>query len=314
MPDARSRSLIRGGWILLFAALAWIGPLPTLSSAADGGLKEEALTVAFTETAFLGVNRNDVEAGYKVLARTLGERRGYRILSNVKAFNGAEDLDQLLLDETVRMLVVNAWVFLEMDTSQLTPCFLGSAQGSVGRQYLLVTRRDSGLNSLADLRGKDVLVFQLANATLGRYWLETLIRESRFGDPNRFLARAEYVVKPSAAVLPVFFGKKSACVVDRAGFELMQELNPQVGKELKVLAESDILVDSVICIRNDRWPPGSFREDLIQTLGEFHLEPAGAQILTMFKADRLAPYSEEHIAASRRLHAAHRRLMTEEPS
>lgn len=298
-------------YVLLLLCLAlFASPLLAADVPADG-LKTEALTISFTETAFLGLNRADVEAGYKVLAQTVGQRRGYRIIPKLQAFRGAADLDALLKDETVRMLVVNAWVFMDIDTKRLTPMFIGSAANEVGRTYVLITRRDSGLDTLADLRGKELTIFELANATLGRYWIETRVMENGFGAPRDFFARTEFVLKPSAAVLPVFFGKKLACVVDRSGFDLMVEMNPQVGRELQVVAESDVLVDSVICLRNDGWPEGTYREDLKQTLGEFHREPAGAQILTMFKTDRLIPFREEHLAATRKLRAAYDRLRQE---
>ena len=67
--------------------------------------------------------------------------------------------------------------------------------------------------------------------------------------------------------------------MDLNGLELMTEMNPQVGRELQVIAKSDELVDGVICLRHDSWPEGTFREELIETLRDFHMEPGGAQIL-----------------------------------
>ena len=292
------------------AAMASLMPATAHCTDRTEGMKTEALTIAFTETAFLGLNRTDVEAGYKALAQAVGQRRGYDIITRMQPFGSADDLEALLEDETCRMFAVNAWVFLDMDLSRLSPLFVGSAGPGIGRTYVLMTRRDSGLNTLMDLKGKDLTIFELANATLGRYWIEALVEESGSGPYSDFFARTDYAYRPSSAVLPVFFGSKQACVVDLTGLELMTEMNPQVGRELQVIAKSDELVDGVICLRNDSWPEGTFREELIETLRDFHMEPAGAQILTLFKTDRLYPFQEEYLTSVRALKAAHERFVS----
>jgi phosphonate transport system substrate-binding protein len=295
----------------LGTALALLSGAAAAAAETNRTLKPETLTVAYTKAAFLNVNRTDVEAGYIVLAQTVGRRRGYLVTSKVHVFDEASEFEGLLQDEATRLIIVDAWRYLGMDTSKITPFFVSSERGKVGKQYLLLSRQGSGLNTLADLRGKEIMVYEVANTTQGRAWLETLLLESRCGKPDEFFATAMSTGKPTAAVLPVFFGKKHACVVDRAAFELMKELNPQVGKAVQVLAESEPLVDSLVCLRNTGWGSGTFREDLIQTLAEFHREPAGAQILTIFKTDRLIPFEEAQLTTMRKLRATCDRLREE---
>ena len=55
-----------------------------------------------------------------------------------------------------------------------------------------------------------------------------------------------------------------ACVVARTGFETMCEINPQIGKQLKVIASSPEVVPAVFCFRADYSPP--FKEDLLAGL------------------------------------------------
>ena len=219
----------------LGALLAFLGSDSAWAGENNGGLKPEALTVAFTKTAFLNVNQTDVEAGYKVLAQTVGRRRGYLVTAKVQVFNDAAEFESLFQDKVVRLIIVDAWRYLGMDTRQITPFFVSSEQGKVGKQYLLLTRQGSGLNTLTDLRGKEIVVYEVANTTQGRIWLETLLLENRCGTSDEFFARTDGVGKTTAAVLPVFFGKKHACVVDQASFELMKELNPQVGEKIQVV-------------------------------------------------------------------------------
>jgi hypothetical protein len=45
--------------------------------------------------------------------------------------------------------------------------------------------------------------------------------------------------------------------------------------------------------------------------GALHQEPAGQQILTLFKVDRLAPFQENQLDTVRKLRGAHDRLRQE---
>jgi phosphonate transport system substrate-binding protein len=268
-----------------------------------GGLRRETLRVGFTKNAFLHVNRNDVEAGYRVLAETVGRRRGYQVECSTKLFEDTEVLEQALEDGSLQMVVVDAWRYLGMNSRRLDPAFLSSEQGQVGRTYALLTRADSGLKTLADLRDKEVQLFEVANASLGGIWLTALLLGVGVDAPDTFFHRVESVGKPTAAVLPVFFGKKQACVVDAPSLAVIQELNPQVGKALRAIETSEPLSSALICLYNGSWRSDTFRQDLIQTVSELHLDPAGQQLLTLFRTDRLVRFEERRLDSIRRLRA-----------
>ena len=74
-------------------------------------------------------------------------------------------------------------------------------------------------------------------------------------------------------------------MVTRRGFETLAELNPQVGKDLRVLATSPEVVATVFCFRADYDSP--VMDKLIAGLRELHLSAAGRQVLTVFQSDRL---------------------------
>ncbi len=288
------------GWIgcviLLHLAIieGWSGE-PSL------GLRPETLTVGFTKCAFLHMNRSDVDASYRVLAETLGRKRGYQIHSSSGEFDEPAELEAALRAGTIRLAAVDSWSYLAMDKQLVTPALVSSEHNRVGRTYLLLAREDSGFRTIADLKNKEIMELATANNSLGPNWLETLLLTNRLGPSGAFFGRVETVSKPSAAVLPVFFGKKQACVVDTTGFEVMKELNPQVGKTLHVIASSEPLTSVVICLRSGEWASEQFRRDLIQVLVECHTDPAGQQLLSLFKTDQLIPFQESHLDAVREL-------------
>lgn len=264
------------------------------------------LEIGFLRYAFSNVNRNDAEAAFKVFVATLARKRGYAAQSNVHVYDEASDFEPDIRAGKLQLAIIDAWRLLAMDIRPVVePAFVTSHGAETGKRYLLLTRRDSGLDRLADLRGRDLAAVDITNASLGQYWLETLLVAENLGVPKSFFSRYEIVNKPSSAVLPVFFGRKPACVVDEVSFELLKELNPQVGNSLQVVRTSDPLVDGVLCVSRAGWASDQQRQDVLRALGELHAEPDGQQLLTLFKTGPLVPFSDAQLETVRRLRQSH---------
>jgi phosphonate transport system substrate-binding protein len=296
----------------LGALLMFLSVPPAWSGVQDKDLKPASMSVGFTKTLFLNVNRNDVASTFKALSKTVGRRRGYLIDPQTRVFDDATAIESALKDDSVMLFIVDSWQFLSLDIHKFVkPYFVTADQGKVGKKYVLLTRRGSGLDTLADLRGKDIVEMEATGANLGRPWLETLLLTNHLGTHAKFFGSVEIVGKPSTAVLPVFFGKKQGCVVDESGYEIMKELNPQVGQHLQVIATSDRYVNAVLCLTHSGWTSQDFRKDFIESLATLHDEPAGQQILTLFKVDQLVPFEEEQLDTVRKLRATYDRLRGE---
>jgi ABC-type phosphate/phosphonate transport system substrate-binding protein len=291
------RPPIRSAW---FACLSGV-----LFAVLPAGLPAgEELRVAFTERAFSGVNRADAEAAFKVFVRTMGVKRGWDVVVEVRMFDRSSELDTAIAAGSVNLLVLDTWTYLASTAaSAFEPVFVSTEAGDATKQQMLLTRRDSGLDTLDTLRGQTLVVQSASNATLGFRWLQTICADRSLGSPADFFGPTAFSVKPSQAVLPVFFRKKAVCLVDSASYAVMTELNPQVGRELQVVASSEPMVDSIICLSCEGWPNARFRANVREALSELHLEPAGQQILTLFRSGPLLPYREDHLDTVRRLHA-----------
>lgn len=295
--------------LLLFGVLAGMPPV----RGADG-LEPLSLRVGFTRRSFSGVNINDAEAAFKAFVQIVGRRRGYAIGSETRVFEEAEDLETAVRAGQIDIVIIDPWRFIAMDVSEvLTPEFLSESRGSCARRYVLIARRDAPFTGLADLRGREVAVLEMTNANLGLPWIETRVRTAGFGTAARFFGRVQVVPKASAAVLPVYFGQKSACVVDTEGLDLMKELNPQVGQALRAIESSEPMANGVVCLRREGWSAARHREDVRASLADLDRDPAGQQILTLFKASRLVPFDPAGLLSVRDLRAAHDRSAAREP-
>jgi ABC-type phosphate/phosphonate transport system substrate-binding protein len=181
----------------------------------------------------------------------------------------------------------------------LEPAFTATrGKGDESLQFLLVANREPGVTTISGLRGKTLAIQTDSRADLGRMWTEVLLHEDGLGTADRFFSSISSVSTPSAAVLPVFFGKMGAGVVDRASFEVMKEMNPQIGSRLRVLAASTPLLGGILCV-DKRFI--TYREDLLQGLRDLHQTAEGKQILLVFKSDRMKTVNNEDLERVRTL-------------
>jgi hypothetical protein len=139
-------------------------------------------------------------------------------------------------------------------------------------------------------------------------WIEVLLHEDDLGPADRFFSSLSSVSTPSEAVLPVFFGKLGAGVVDHNSFEVMKEMNPQLGSRLRVLAVSSPLLNGILCVDTR---PVSYRGELMRGLRELDQTAAGKQILMVFKANRLKPVNTEDLERVRTLYRNYRLISRE---
>jgi ABC-type phosphate/phosphonate transport system substrate-binding protein len=279
--------------VLFCTAAADIGP---------NNLIPVTMTVGFTTAAFLQGNSNDVEAALKVLSESIGLRRGYRVKVTTRSFATADLFGKAIEANEINFAIFDSLAYVtEKHPADLVPVFIPITAGTRGRRYLVLVRRDSGLRSLDALKGKSIVELQAANPSVGHRWLQNLLLENGVGAGGNLFQTVEYVDRPSAAVLPVFFGRRDACLVDDQAFGLMEELNPQVRAQLEPIATSSPLIGAVICVSKANWSSLDFRSALIQELGDLQREPSGRQILNLFKIDQLMPFEASNLDAVRAL-------------
>lgn len=310
MVEAAKAPARTGRMILVIIAALSLLPLASAQAPAEG---RKVVTIGLTKTAFLNVNRNDMEAALRVLTQTLVRKHGYRLETQTRFYEDDQEFAAAVRDGKARLAIMDSWTYLAMEKGGFSkPSFVSREQGRIGKQYLLLTRRDSACNALADLRGKDLTVFEIVNSSLGRPWLETMLLSNRLGSAEVFFNQVKCEGKPTTALLAVYFGKAEACLMDAPSFEVMTELNPQVGKKLRVIATSEPLLDGLQILSDKGWEGDEqLKRDVTQAISELHLEPAGQQLLTLFKTDQLAPFEDQHIAAVRRLRAIYDRCRSE---
>lgn len=289
--------------LMFFVALGRSLASPTAPAAEPStALRPITLHIAFTPCAFLNLNRQDAEAAFRVLVEVVGRRSRFEVTATTRVYDEDADLRKAILADEVDLALIDARTFLALEVAEaMVPHFVASESGRAGKRYVLVARRETKFTRIEDLRGLEILENRVSNGTVGEFWLETLLRCRGLGSPAAFFGSIQTVGKPSAAVLPVFFGNRGATLIDESGYNLMVELNPQIGTTLQPLATSEPLVDGLVCLRSSPWKSADEKRDIVRALAELHTDPAGLQTLTLFRMDRLEPFQPSHLDTIRRL-------------
>ena len=92
-----------------------------------------------------------------------------------------------------------------------------------------------------------------------------------------------------------FFGQVDACLVSRNSYNISAELNPQLGRQLRVLEQSPGFVTGIIAVRKGLEKAN--RDAIMKILTEMYTDPKGKQIMTLFRINRLVPFMPEHIVS-----------------
>jgi phosphonate transport system substrate-binding protein len=162
--------------------------------------------------------------------------------------------------------------------------------------YVALTRVTEDIDGIEALAGRRIVVVDpVRRSCLPTLWLEHAVHRVAARQPAAFFAEVTHVQDPSPAILSVLFGKIDAAVVSRRAFETMAELNPQVRRELAVVAESPGLLPAVTCI--PAYVAVDRRDDIIEGALRLHEYPKGRQILTLFGTSQVIPFRDEYLQA-----------------
>ena len=298
--------LARYGVLVCMSLLAFLACVPAHAAevSPDQPIKNASLRVGLASTAFLGVNRNDAEASFKLLIASAAKRKRYLVDLKMEYFDSVPSFTAVITNNLLHLASIDVWDYLDMQIeSYMEPAYIISRQGRPGETYQLLTRQGSGINALRELHRKPILLYRANNAKAAPIWLESILSEEGLGSSQRFFSKVDVVDKPTLAALPVFFGKVDACIISSGSFEVMKELNPELGNKLTALRVSEELVENIIFVSRNNWISNETRKDLMKTVEDLAADAAGLQMLRMFKSDGILPFRPELLNSMRKLKA-----------
>ncbi len=146
---------------------------------------------------------------------------------------------------------------------------------------LIVTRKDSGLTALAQLRGKTI-AFGDPNAMVSHLLARSLLRDAGLQDSDY---RAVFTRNPPNALLAVYNGAAAAAGVGSPVFEQPEVLKHVDRKRIQVLAESTPIPSLPFAVRGDL--DSKLVTRIRATLLAVSQQPDGLELLRHIGATRL---------------------------
>jgi len=116
-------------------------------------------------------------------------------------------------------------------------------------------------------------------------WLSNVLDEGRFGQTEQFFDSVIVETKASRVVLPLFFGQADAGLTSKRSFDMMCELNPQVGKELITIAGSPPMIPWVFAFRKNYHDLS--QASFAKVYSNLHTSVSGRQLSTLFQIGEL---------------------------
>lgn len=226
-------------WVLrLLYALLFL-PLHSIAAPLDmsvGGIKGQ---FGYTETELEIVMQD-------ILNVKLGN---FGVKVNLKLYPNKTKLDEAYNSEEIDAIFSDPVVALTHEKSYNKGAFLNlHFKESPSKDVLVVlASKKSGIKSLKQLKNKKVTFY--ADNRLEQIFLETALLRNKLGTLESFFSKNLTVKNGHVALLDVFFGKSDVTVVPLEQLKVAGELNPQLKKNLVVLAQSEPMCTRVVMIR-----------------------------------------------------------------
>ena len=261
----------------------------------------------FAKSMFTGVNENDAQAAMKVYAQTIGDQNGIYVSSAPLLVDGTNEIAQAIGVKRGDLFALTAMEFLALEPLGLEgPPLMSRIRKQATEEYVLLSRADGPLRQATDLKGRSLLVCSDVRSGLAPLWLEVLCREHGLGPATAALDRITYSPKPTQVVLPVFFGKADAGLVTRNSWEVMCELNPQLAKQLRIVAVSPPLVPALTVFL--RGTPMALKQQVFRAVELSSTKPSYQQMMALFKCDDVCSQPVSILDSTRVLVARYEQL------
>jgi phosphonate transport system substrate-binding protein len=147
----------------------------------------------------------------------------------------------------------------------------------------LFVRKDSGIRTVADMRGKRMAFVDRAT-TAGYVFPLAWLRENGIGKHQGFFTEAYFTGSHDAAIDAVLDRKADVGAAKHSVYDRVRKDSARVDAELVVVAESPSVPSNGLCVRRDLEP--GLKEAFRNALLQLEHDPEGARILAQIGAIR----------------------------
>jgi ABC-type phosphate/phosphonate transport system substrate-binding protein len=292
---------------MIVVVILWALPVHAAAEQDDG--MPRVLRAGFLQRVFYDADPRDAKAALEVHSREVSRYAGLTAPPKVVMFADMASMAEAIRRGEMELATMPTIEYLRIRGKvPLIPYFVSANNNGLGQRYVVIVRKESGIRSFSDLKGKSVLLPLVAKHELGHLWLEVLLMQAGKGGSDSFFRQVRESPKISHAIMGVFFKQADAAIVTRAGLDTSRQLNPQLETKLTVLAESGNLSDGVTCMIPAT--PEKFRNSLSKAVIHLNETNGGRQLYTIFQTSGVIPFKPAYLEGLEELLREKSRLKT----
>lgn len=313
--NMQNRLVKPGNVIGLISAALLVSGLICFAAAPSKGVKHTSsphqphVNIGISRSMFSGIAQENAVSSLKIWADTILKKRGIHLGSNPRIYNSQSAMKQDLQQGNVDFLAMLTLDYLDLENEVSLSDLQFSMYNEAAEEYVLIIKRDSGINNLSNLKDKSIMIQTGFRESLSPIWLDTILMKEGLDEASSHFGTIEYKENLLKTVLSVFFGKTDACLVTRNGIERMVEMNPQISCEVRVLYGSQELVPSLFCMRSNYNP--MLKNEFLSALHALDRSRPGRKVLHMFQAEKLISSDASYLDNTKTMINTYLKLKTE---
>ncbi len=272
--------------------------------------KKELITIGFMHNLFFNKDINDEQAAIKVWVDNIlkNNKLKYYYSFRSKIYENFNEVSTEMKSDSLSAVVISTIDYLKLGSKiKLQPALVPVINNEVGYKYYLLVKKNDNYNSLKDLQNTSIGLSSERVHTASILWLEVTLAKINLPSKDKFFKNIKYSGKESDLVLDLFFGKTDACIVSDYDYNLMKELNPQIGNKLKIIAITPRYLRALFCFTK---LVGKEEKDVILNSAiTFQTLSAGKQLFTLLNMEKIESYKPEYIESYKTLLKEHDNLV-----
>ena len=261
------------------------------------------LEIGFTANVLGDLDIRDARSAIVLWVEEIGQKIGFQVKGRI--IEEMDTITKMINTGVLDLAVASVLDYLKVKEQINAEVFFGGIyENAKTKKYIVLVHSKDDAATIKDIKAGNLAITQ--QDSLGRLFLDTLLLRSRLQETDKFFASVIEKKKHSQAVLAVFFKRADICVVPDTVFDTMVELNPQIGKNLRIIASSQPMFDKIGLLRRDY--NENNKAPVIHSALELHKTSRGKQVLMLFKMYRLTKINESDLDSVRALLDEYNRL------
>jgi phosphonate transport system substrate-binding protein len=272
--------------------------LGALDSAGQPG-NDPTMRFGISPAIIAEANPRDVVAATTLWAKGLVAQIGYWKTASVVIFKDVNDAVDSINTGRTELAALSTMEFLAVESKlQANPGLVYQQAKESMIEFVVLVRPD--ITSVAQLPGKRLAIsLGAGDWDMSGIWLDVLLGEAGLPRRQTTFSTVKIVTKSSQALMALFFKQVDVAVGTRAAFATAVELNPQLGKELRILATSPALLPALVCVKNTMNP--DLKRRYTTSAAHLHELPQYNQAFIVMQVTKISTFNPRDLDTARAL-------------